>query len=52
MLISELIHQIEHYEIKNFEEDFEIKGIAYHSKKARHDYIYVAIKGFITDGHK
>jgi UDP-N-acetylmuramyl tripeptide synthase len=52
MLISELIHQIEHYEIKNFEEDFKIKGIAYHSKKARPDYIYVAIKGFITDGHK
>jgi UDP-N-acetylmuramoyl-L-alanyl-D-glutamate--2,6-diaminopimelate ligase len=52
MLISELVHQIEHYEIRNFKEDFEIKSIAYHSKKATLNSIYVAIKGFITDGHK
>lgn len=52
MLISELVHQIEHYEIRNFNEDFEIQAIAYHSKKATQNSIYVAIKGFISDGHK
>lgn len=52
MKISELIKQLEHYEIINYNEDFDVEGIAYHSKKATHNSVYVAIKGFLTDGHK
>lgn len=32
-------------------EDLEVKGVAYHSTRVREGYIYVAIKGYKTDGH-
>lgn len=32
--------------------DVEIKGIAYDSRKVREGYLFVAIKGYETDGHK
>ena len=33
-------------------EDFDVKGIAYDSRKVCKGYIFVCIKGFETDGHK
>lgn len=32
--------------------DIEIKGIAYDSRKVEEGYLFIAIKGFETDGHK
>lgn len=32
--------------------DIEIKGIAYDSRKVREGFLFVAIKGYMTDGHK
>ena len=32
--------------------DVDIKGIAYHSGKVKEGYLFVAIKGYKTDGHK
>ena len=33
-------------------EDFDIKGIAYDSRKVQEGYVFACIKGFETDGHK
>jgi len=32
--------------------DIEIKGIAYDSRRVKEGFLFVAIKGFLTDGHK
>ena len=32
--------------------DIEIEGIAFNSKEVKENYLFVAIKGFETDGHK
>lgn len=34
------------------EADIDIKGIAYHSGKVREGFLFIAIKGYKTDGHK
>lgn len=34
------------------EKDIDIKGIAYHSGKVEEGFLFVAIKGYKTDGHK
>lgn len=52
MILEELINALEIKDTKNFEGNLEIKGIAYHSARVKSDYIYVAIKGYITDGHR
>ncbi len=50
MTLKELVKNIE-CEISKPGE-IEIKGIAYDSRKVREGYLFVAIKGFETDGHK
>lgn len=52
MNFNKLLGSLKILEIKNENKDLDIKGICYHSKKAEKGFIYVAIKGFITDGHK
>ncbi|WFA07950.1 UDP-N-acetylmuramyl-tripeptide synthetase [Tissierella sp. Yu-01] len=52
MNIKELLEPLNIIKEKNFTDDIEIKGIAYHSKRVEKEFIYVAIKGYITDGHK
>ena len=32
--------------------EIDIKGIGYHSGEIRDAYLFVAIRGYITDGHK
>ncbi len=36
----------------NFIEDMDIKGVANHTDDIKEEFLYVAIKGYITDGHK
>lgn len=36
----------------NLDEEVDIKGIGYHSGEIRDGYLFVAIRGYITDGHK
>ena len=50
MTLKELVNDIECTISKN--PDTEIKGIAYDSRKVKEGYLFVAIKGFETDGHK
>lgn len=52
MLLENLLGELNILERRNYEHNIEIKGLAYHSERVSQDYIYVAIKGFITDGHK
>jgi UDP-N-acetylmuramoyl-L-alanyl-D-glutamate--2,6-diaminopimelate ligase len=52
MKIRELLETLNIVEERNYIDDIEIKGIAYHSARVEDGFIYVAIKGYITDGHK
>lgn len=52
MLLEELINVLDIIDTRNYEEDLNIEGIAYHSARVKSGFIYVAIKGYITDGHK
>lgn len=51
MKILDLIDRLDIIEMKNYNEDLIIKGIAFHSLKVEEDFIYVAIKGYLVDGH-
>lgn len=51
MNIRELLNGIEIIDTLN-EKDLEIRGIAYNSKKVEEGFLFVAIKGYKTDGHK
>lgn len=50
MTLKELVKNIECEIFGNGE--LEIKGIAYDSRKVQDGYLFIAIKGFETDGHK
>ena len=50
MTLKELLKSIDAEIMGNG--DVEIKGIAYDSRKVREGFLFVAIKGFETDGHK
>ncbi len=50
MKLTDLVHSLT---VENFgNTDVEITGIAYDSRKVKPGYLFVAIKGFETDGHK
>lgn len=51
MKLDKLLNSLKVLDVKNENRDLNIEGISYHSKKAEKGFIYVAIKGFITDGH-
>ncbi|MCM8833043.1 MAG: UDP-N-acetylmuramoyl-L-alanyl-D-glutamate--2,6-diaminopimelate ligase [Candidatus Omnitrophica bacterium] len=50
MRLKELIKDIKKKKVFNIN-NFEVKGIAYDSRKVQDDYIFVAIKGVKQDGH-
>lgn len=50
MKLNMLLEGIEILETRNAL-DSDVKGVAYHSKRVKEGYIYVAIKGYKTDGH-
>lgn len=52
MELNQLIKNINIVESKNLTKNVEIKGIANHTDNVKSDYLYVAIKGFLTDGHR
>jgi len=49
MRLSRILKNLQYKEIIN-KKNLDIKGICYHSKKAKKDYLFVAIKGQNTDG--
>lgn len=52
MKLKELIHAKDIKKSINLDDEMEIKGIGYHSGEIREGYLFVAIKGYVTDGHK
>lgn len=52
MKLKELLNVLEVIDNINSVDDIEINGIANHTNDIEEGYIYVAIKGYITDGHK
>lgn len=52
MKLKELLHVLDIKESTTFDEDMDIKGIGYHSGEIRDGYLFVAVKGYVTDGHK
>jgi len=51
MKLKEIVNILKIEECSNIN-NIDIEGIAYHSAEVSEGYIYVAIKGYITDGHK
>lgn len=51
MYLDELIESLIIRDSINYKKNLEVKGIAYHSAKVEEGFLYVAIKGYITDGH-
>lgn len=47
-----MIKTIDVEDSKYLSEKIEIKGIANHTDNVKNGYVYVAIKGYLTDGHK
>lgn len=52
MELYELIKSIDVLDLKATEEFVDIGGIANHTDNVKEGYLYVAIKGYLTDGHK
>lgn len=52
MELKELLNAIKIIDEKSHNKDLEIKGIANHTDKVKEGYLYVAIRGYVTDGHK
>lgn len=52
MLLKELVKELDIIDSRNYQRDLDIEGIAYNSERVKSDFLYVAIKGYITDGHK
>ncbi len=52
MKLKDLLRSLDILETRNVLEDLDIEGIACHSAKVKPGFIYVAIKGYIADGHK
>ncbi|MBE7039470.1 MAG: UDP-N-acetylmuramoyl-L-alanyl-D-glutamate--2,6-diaminopimelate ligase [Ruminococcaceae bacterium] len=51
MTLKDLLEGVDIYG-KHLYPDTDIKGIAYDSRKVREGFVFVCIKGFVTDGHK
>lgn len=52
MLLEELLKSLDVIDKKNYIENLNINGLAYHSERVRNNFLYVAMKGYLTDGHK
>ncbi|MCR3955382.1 MAG: UDP-N-acetylmuramyl-tripeptide synthetase [Gudongella sp.] len=51
MKLKELLKSLDFIEARNLDIALEIEGIACHSARVSPGFIYVAIKGYVTDGH-
>lgn len=51
MTLKELLEGVYIYS-SDFDPELKIKGIAYDSRKVSEGFVFVCIKGFVTDGHK
>lgn len=52
MDLYQLIKTIDVIDAKNLSDKLEIEGIANHTDNVKEGFLYVAIKGYLTDGHK
>ena len=52
MDLNQLLRKIDLKDKRNTKEDIDITGIANHTDNVKAGYIFVAIKGYLTDGHK
>lgn len=52
MNLEKILKGIDIIDKKNYQEDLDILGVANHTNDIEEDFIYVAIKGYISDGHK
>ncbi|HEY5555407.1 UDP-N-acetylmuramoyl-L-alanyl-D-glutamate--2,6-diaminopimelate ligase [Acetobacterium sp.] len=52
MKIELIIKELKILEIINLQSDYEVKKIAYNSKDVQAGTLFVAIPGYVTDGHK
>ena len=52
MNLEKILKDIKIIDKKNCKEDLDIKGIANHTDDVKEGFLYVAIKGYISDGHK
>lgn len=51
MKLEKLLEGVKKIDLKNFDQNMDIKGIANHTDDVGEGFLYVAIKGYITDGH-
>lgn len=51
MKIKDLIKGLDILQMKNYKEDINIEGISFHSQRVKENFLYVAIKGYLVDGH-
>lgn len=52
MKLDEILKEIKIIDKRNYKDDIDIKGIANHTDDIKEGFLYVAIKGYISDGHK
>ncbi len=51
MYLDKVLKGIDILDKKNFKDNIEIKGVANHTNDVGKGFLYVAIKGFLSDGH-
>lgn len=51
MKLEKVLEGVKKIDLKNFDDSMDIKGIANHTDDVGEGFLYVAIKGYITDGH-
>ena len=51
MKLEKLLKGVKEIDLKNFDQSIDINGIANHTDDVGEGFLYVAIKGYITDGH-
>ena len=52
MKAKELLKSLDIIATSRYDDEMDIKGLGYHSGEIRDGYIFVAIRGYLTDGHK
>lgn len=52
MNLEKLLKTLNIIDVRYHKGDMNIRGIAYHSERVEEGFLYVAIKGYVTDGHK
>lgn len=52
MKLKKLLESIEYEELKNVDLDLDVKSVEFHTKDVKEGSLFVAIKGYRSDGHK